>query len=72
MSAHLSAQEPFRHICSSRTSFLMGRVAVADWTIEGTGPDGSEVMLSGSTADVAVHDVEHGWRYAIDNPFGTA
>lgn len=47
-------------------------LAVADWTIEGTGPDGSEVMLSGSTADVAVHDVEHGWRYAIDNPFGTA
>ncbi|MCI1018202.1 nuclear transport factor 2 family protein [Microbacterium sp. C5A9] len=46
-------------------------LAVADWTIEGTGPDGSEVFLSGSTADVAVHDDEHGWRYAIDNPFGT-
>ncbi|WP_217181651.1 nuclear transport factor 2 family protein [Streptomyces sp. AC495_CC817] len=46
-------------------------LAVADWTITGTGPDGSAIDLSGTTADVAVHSVEHGWRYVIDNPFGT-
>ena len=47
-------------------------LAVADWTINGTGPDGSEVALAGTTADVATYDAEHGWRYVIDNPFGTA
>jgi hypothetical protein len=40
--------------------------------INGTGPDGSEVALAGTTADVATYDAEHGWRYVIDNPFGTA
>lgn len=59
---------------SVRHVFEAGSVglAIADWTLEGTGADGSEVKLGGSTADVAVHDDEHGWRYAIDNPFGTA
>ncbi|WP_157155246.1 MULTISPECIES: nuclear transport factor 2 family protein [unclassified Diaminobutyricimonas] len=47
-------------------------LAIADWTINGTGPDGSEIALAGTTADVAVYDDEHGWRYVIDNPFGTA
>ncbi len=47
-------------------------LAVADWTIDGTGPDGSQVSLAGTTADVAVYDDELGWRYVIDNPFGTA
>ena len=30
------------------------------------------IDLAGTTADVAVHDDEHGWRYVIDDPFGTA
>lgn len=47
-------------------------LAIADWSITGTGPDGSEVALSGTTADVAAYDAEHGWRYVVDNPFGTA
>lgn len=47
-------------------------LAVADWSLQGTGPDGSEVSLGGSTADVAIYDEVHGWRYVIDNPFGTA
>lgn len=57
-----------------RNIFESGSVglAVADWTLEGIGPDGAEVKLAGSTADVAVLDDAHGWRYAIDNPFGTA
>lgn len=56
-----------------RRTFESGGVglAVADWTIAGTGPDGSEIALAGATADVAVHDAEHGWRYVVDNPFGT-
>ncbi|WP_413354596.1 YybH family protein [Microbacterium sp. 1P06AB] len=47
-------------------------LAIAAWTIEGTGPDGSSVNLTGTTADVATYDENHGWRYVIDNPFGTA
>ncbi|WP_337002762.1 MULTISPECIES: YybH family protein [unclassified Microbacterium] len=46
-------------------------LAIADWTITGIAPDGSAVALAGTTADVAVHDEEHGWRYVVDNPFGT-
>lgn len=54
-------------------SYVSGDVAlmVYDWTISGTGPDGSEVNLSGTTSDV-LRRGEHGWRYALDNPFGTA
>lgn len=57
-----------RHVVQSGNTGL----AIADWTINGTGPDGSEINLAGSTADVAVYDEQHGWRYLIDNPFGTA
>lgn len=56
-----------RHVFESGGTGL----AIADWTITGTGPDGSEIALAGTTADVAVFDEEHGWRYAVDNPFGT-
>ena len=57
-----------------RHVFQSGNVglAIADWTITGTGPDGSEVALAGTTADVAAFDDTHGWRYVVDNPFGTA
>lgn len=44
---------------------------VADWRISGTAPDGATVELAGSTADVARRGSD-GWRFAIDNPFGTA
>ncbi|MFD6698258.1 MULTISPECIES: YybH family protein [unclassified Microbacterium] len=57
-----------RHVFQTGSTGL----AIADWTISGTGPDGSEIHLAGTTADVAVHDERHGWRYVIDNPFGTA
>lgn len=56
-----------RHVFVSGNTGL----AIADWSIEGTGPDGSPVALAGSTADVAVYDEATGWRYLVDNPFGT-
>lgn len=57
-----------------RHVFVSGSIglAIADWTLKGTAPDGSPVELAGSTSDVAVFDEEHGWRIVIDNPFGTA
>lgn len=57
-----------RHVFQSGDTGL----AIADWTITGTAPDGSPIDLSGTTADVAVRDDANGWRYAVDNPFGTA
>lgn len=57
-----------RHVFQSGNIGL----AVADWAISGIGPDGSSVELAGTTADVAVFDPDLGWRYVIDNPFGTA
>lgn len=57
-----------RHVFQSGNTGL----AIADWTITGTGPDGSEVAMAGTTADVATYDEQTGWRYVVDNPFGTA
>jgi hypothetical protein len=39
--------------------------------LKGTGADGQEVDMAGTTADVARLGPE-GWRFVIDNPFGTA
>jgi ketosteroid isomerase-like protein len=45
-------------------------LVIADWSLKGTGADGSEVDLSGSTADVARRGPD-GWKFVVDNPFGT-
>lgn len=57
-----------RHAFASGTTGL----AIADWSMRGTGPDGGAVELGGSTSDVAAFDEAAGWRFLIDNPFGTA
>ena len=56
-----------------RHSLVVDDIAlhVYDWTIAGTAADGNEVDLAGSTADVARRGPD-GWRYVLDNPFGTA
>lgn len=45
---------------------------VVDWDIRGTGPDGAEVDIRGTAADVARRGADGFWRYVIDSPFGTA
>jgi ketosteroid isomerase-like protein len=45
-------------------------LALADWSIRGTGADGNPVDLSGTTTDVLRRGAD-GWKFAIDNPFGT-
>ena len=51
---------------------LSGDIAllISDWSLKGKGADGSDVNISGTTADVARRGRE-GWKYVIDNPFGT-
>ncbi|UNK72070.1 nuclear transport factor 2 family protein [Microbacterium sp. H1-D42] len=68
LSLNLPITMTVRHVFQTGDTGL----AIADWTITGTGPDGSQIALAGTTADVAIRDDEHGWRYVIDNPFGTA
>ncbi|MFH9737105.1 YybH family protein [Streptomyces roseolus] len=57
-----------------RTVHATGDLAllVVDWLIEGTGPDGRPVRVEGTATDVARRGADGRWRYAIDNPFGTA
>ncbi|QUQ63647.1 YybH family protein [Kutzneria sp. CA-103260] len=45
---------------------------IVDWTISGTGPDGQPVHVEGTATDVARRGADGFWRYAIDNPLGTA
>ena len=56
-----------------RRHVVVGDIALLlyDWTIKGTDAQGNEVHLSGTTADVA-REGSDGWRFVIDNPFGTA
>lgn len=68
LGVNLPIEMNVRHVYRSGNYGL----AVADWSITGKGPDGSDVNMSGSTADVAVYDDANGWRFLIDNPNGTA
>lgn len=45
---------------------------VVDWSIDGKGPDGEDVHLSGSASDIARRGADGFWRYLIDNNQGTA
>jgi ketosteroid isomerase-like protein len=55
-----------------RRVIVSGDIAllISDWTLMGKTVDGSDVNLSGTTADVARRGPD-GWKYVIDNPFGT-
>ncbi len=55
-----------------RNVYVSGDIAlvIADWSLRGKGADGSDVDMSGSTADIARRGPE-GWRFVVDNPFGT-
>ncbi|WP_405982780.1 YybH family protein [Streptomyces sp. NBC_00158] len=57
-----------------RHTYATGGLAllIVDWTIEGTGPGGEPVSLAGTATDVARRGPDGLWRYAVDNPFGTA
>ena len=56
-----------------RRVIVSGDIAllISDWSLKGKGADGADVDLSGTTADVARRGPD-GWKYVIDNPFGTA
>lgn len=47
-------------------------LVVGVWSFDGTGSDGGPVKLSGHNADVLRRQADGGWRFVIDNPWGTA
>lgn len=42
---------------------------LGDWTLEGTGPDGNPVSMSGKFRDVVRQQPDGTWLYLVDNPF---
>jgi hypothetical protein len=75
----LNCPRPARKCSSSspealtvRRVIVSGDIAllISDWTLTGKAADGSDVNMSGTTADVARRGPD-GWKYVIDNPFGT-
>ena len=49
---------------SDGLALLYGR-----WSIEGTGPDGSIIQMSGRNSEVVRRQPDGSWLFIIDNPF---
>jgi uncharacterized protein (TIGR02246 family) len=47
-------------------------LSFADWTLAGTGPDGEPIEMAAQTSDVLRRQPDGGWRFIIDNPWGSA
>jgi len=45
---------------------------IGRWTLTGTGPDGSAVVMEGNGFDVMQRQSDGSWKMVIDNPWGTA
>ena len=45
---------------------------VADWSISGKAPDGKDVKVGGTSAEVVKKTSGGNWVYVIDSPYGTA
>ena len=41
-----------------------------EWRLNGTGPDGDPVMLSGKNVEVARRQAAGHWQFVIDHPYG--
>ncbi len=41
----------------------------AEWTLNGTGPDGTPIALAARSSEVIRRQADGTWRYVIDNPY---
>jgi uncharacterized protein (TIGR02246 family) len=57
-----------------RQAIRAGDIAIlySQWELEGTGPDGQELSMSGHTTDVVRQQSDGNWLLVIDNPFGAS
>ncbi|MEU2826756.1 DUF4440 domain-containing protein [Streptomyces bacillaris] len=55
-----------------RHAYVAGDVALVltEWTLEENAPGGGRTSTKGVATDVLVHEAD-GWRFAIDNRFGS-
>ena len=58
---------------TNKQILVSGNVAlvISEWVMEGNGPDGKPLKLSGTSSDVVRRQADGVWRFVIDNPFGT-
>ena len=42
------------------------------WSLNGTGPDGSPIAMSGESTEVVVKQADGTWRIVLDDPWGCA
>jgi uncharacterized protein (TIGR02246 family) len=59
--------------CEVREITYAGDLALVtgQWSLHGTGPDGSAVTFSSVSADVMRRQADGTWRWVIDQPWGT-
>jgi ketosteroid isomerase-like protein len=59
---------------TARHVFVADDIAqiVLDWSLDGTGPDGTHLHIEGTACDIARRGTDGIWRYLIDNPLGAA
>ena len=46
-------------------------LSAVQWSLKGSGPDGSPVEVRGTATDVLRKQADGTWLFAIDNPWGT-
>ena len=66
----LALKPTFNNVLNRRTEAGEVALIVGDWSLEGTGPDGSPVTMNGRFRDVLHRQPDGSWLIAIDNPFG--
>ena len=56
---------------TTRTIIPAGDLALlhAEWTVNGTGPDGAPLTLAARSSEVVRRQADGSWRYIIDNPY---
>jgi ketosteroid isomerase-like protein len=56
---------------TTKTIIPAGDLALlhAEWTLDGTGPDGNPVSLAARSSEVVRRQADGTWRYIIDNPY---
>jgi uncharacterized protein (TIGR02246 family) len=72
LSAFLATRPTFN--LEVRTVLQTGDIALsfADWSLRGTGPEGEAIEMAAQTSDVLRRQADGTWRFAIDNPYGSA
>jgi ketosteroid isomerase-like protein len=56
---------------TTKTIIPAGDLALlhAEWTLKGTGPDGTPIALAARSSEVIRRQPDGTWRYTIDNPY---